>query len=315
MDTRQEEARASRKSEATVSFYRSKAGHWKRVLEVTDAGVFQPFALSQLRAHHVDYFISKRRAEGARDNTIDKELTTLRQALKLAKRAGLWKGDVGAILPIGFAPHYKPRDRALTYAEAERLLAELPADRAAHVAFILATSANRSESERSCRGDVAQDLSSVLIRGTKNAARHRRVPIVSRDQRWHLEYAMCHAAGTGDRLFRPWLNDRRDLRSACESAGIPPVTSNDLRRTCATWLRARGAPPHLIAPVMGHVDSRMVERVYGRLPFEQLAARLSEELGANSASRTRTTADAPEANTGSVPADAGGIGRARASSG
>ena len=32
----------------------------------------------------------------------------------------------------------------------------------------------------------------------------------------------------------------------------------------------------------GHVDSRMVERVYGRLPTDQLAARLSQELGENS---------------------------------
>jgi hypothetical protein len=93
---------------------------------------------------------------------------------------------------------------------------------------------------------------------------------------------MQHAQGPGDPLFRPWLNVRRDLHEACERAGIPPVSPNDLRRTCATWLRAQGVPPHLIAPVMGHVDSRMVERVYGRLPTDQLALRLSQELGANS---------------------------------
>jgi hypothetical protein len=75
---------------------------------------------------------------------------------------------------------------------------------------------------------------------------------------------------------------RRDLHAACERAKVPPVSPNDLRRTCATWLRAQRAPPHLIAPVLGHVDSRMVERVYGRLPTDHLAARLAQELGANS---------------------------------
>lgn len=185
-------------------------------------------------------------------------------------------------MPIGFAPEYKPRERALTYAAAQKLLAELTADRAARVAFIVATSANWNETERARREDVSANFSSVLIRGTKRATRHREVPIVSRDQRSLLEHAMKHAGGTGESLFTPWLNVRRDLQQACERAGIPAVSPNDLRRTCATWLRAQGAPPHLIAPVMGHVDSRMVERVYGRLPTDQLAARLSQELGANS---------------------------------
>jgi hypothetical protein len=31
---------------------------------------------------------------------------------------------------------------------------------------------------------------------------------------------------------------------------------NDLRRTCATWLRAAGTPPHLIAPPDGAQASR-----------------------------------------------------------
>lgn len=51
------------------------------------------------------------------------------------------------------------------------------------------------------------------------------------------------------------------------------------RRTCATWLRAQGAPPDLIAPVMGHADSRMVERAYGRLPTDALARRLAAATG------------------------------------
>lgn len=40
-----------------------------------------------------------------------------------------------------------------------------------------------------------------------------------------------------------------------------------------------GAPPELIAPVLGHVDNRMVERVYGRLPVEDLRRRLALAIG------------------------------------
>jgi integrase len=41
---------------------------------------------------------------------------------------------------------------------------------------------------------------------------------------------------------------------------------NELRGTCATWLRAAGASPELIAPVMGHAHTRMVERVSAGCP-------------------------------------------------
>ena|GEM_PF-3809021 len=43
-------------------------------------------------------------------------------------------------------------------------------------------------------------------------------------------------------------NGVRDLAQACDRAGIEPCTPNDLRRTCATWLRQAGAAPDLIAP-------------------------------------------------------------------
>jgi len=45
---------------------------------------------------------------------MSKELVTLRAALRLAKRAGLWLGEIDALLPAGFAPEYRPRTRALS---------------------------------------------------------------------------------------------------------------------------------------------------------------------------------------------------------
>jgi len=74
------------------------------------------------------------------DHTIAKELVALRAALKLAKRRGIWKGDPAEVLPVGFAPEYKPRNRFLTYDELEALLSELLEDAAARVAFTIATS-------------------------------------------------------------------------------------------------------------------------------------------------------------------------------
>jgi hypothetical protein len=79
---------------------------------------------------------------------------------------------------------------------------------------------------------------------------------------------------------------------------IKPCSPNDLRRTCATWLRQDGAPPDLIAPVMGHVDTRMVERVYGRLPLQDREQRLTATLQSAAASYERPRSD----DTGTKPA-------------
>ena len=41
-----------------------------------------------------------------RPDTIHKEIVTLRAACKLAKRRGLWRGDVAATFPVAFGPDY-----------------------------------------------------------------------------------------------------------------------------------------------------------------------------------------------------------------
>ena len=96
----------------------------------------------------IDGYIRRRTKEGAGSHTIAKELTTLRACLKLAKRADLFRGDIQALFPPGFSPAYKPKKRSLSADEVYRLLGVLPEDRAARVAFIVATSACWGETER-----------------------------------------------------------------------------------------------------------------------------------------------------------------------
>lgn len=92
-------------------------------------------------------------------------------------------------------------------------------------------------------------------------------------------------------IGHPWLNNcRRDLAAICTRthapgcsvpgprrvpkqgnpccAGVEPVTSNDLRRTFASWLKQRGVDSLVVAHLMGHTTTRMVELVYGRLAEE-----------------------------------------------
>lgn len=271
---RRERAKAGKGAEATANFYEAKAGHVARLLNMS---------LAHLRAKDIDGYITARRNETASDSTISKELVTLRAALKIAVRHELWSGNPAAILPIGFSPEYKPKRRFLSEAEMQKLLAQLLPDRAARVAFIVATSANWSESERARKSDVTlsdgvADL--VHLRGTKRSSRDRVVPVTLPSQRFYLRFALQHADGKNGTLFAKWQNVRRDLHVACDNVEpdkLPHCSPNDLRRTYAQWLRAAGITTDLIAATMGHVDSRMVERVYGKLPTDVLQARLVEQ--------------------------------------
>jgi integrase len=293
-----------RRSPYTLDFHKAKAGHLVRVFETDDRSARRSFLLGDLRARHVDAYVSQRRSEGAVEYTIAKELFVLRKSLRLAVRAGLWRGRVEEVIPVSFSTDYKPRERALTGEELEKLLAQLEPDRAACVAFIVATSACWGEAERAEREDVANEGAVVHVRGTKRETRDRGVPMVFPFQVSLLAYAQQHAAGTEGMLFTPWSNVRRGLIEACKRAGILPCSPNDLRRTFANWMVAADVPLFLVAQMMGHKDTRMLERVYGRQRPEQLARSLSRLLQALMAQSTAS----PHCHTGvTAPVEFGGF--------
>lgn len=255
--------------DGTAAFYRVKAGHLVRLL-----GADTPVA--QLTRQHMESYVSHRRAEGVGQHTIHKEMMTIAVALREARRGGLWSGEVDALIPR-LSTGYRPRTRWLTLEEAHGLLDQLAGDRRARVAFLLATGATWSDTDRARWEDLS--LAAVLVRGLKTRHRWRHVPLELPAQRYLVEVVRQHAEGMGGALFRPWTNVRRDLHAACGRAGIPPCSPNDLRRTLGHWLRGAGVAPDLIGAVLGHADSRMVERVYGKIPVEVLAARLRVAIG------------------------------------
>lgn len=76
----------------TVDYYERKLGQVLRVL-----GEETP--LASIDAAAVDRFIAQRREEKASQHTIAKELHQLEVTLKLAKRRGLYLGDVETVIP------------------------------------------------------------------------------------------------------------------------------------------------------------------------------------------------------------------------
>jgi len=279
-------------AQPTIDMYEKKLGHVARL-------VGDDTTLARIDSSTVDSYIDVRLAEGASRSTIGKELTSIRGMLKVAKRAGKYPPDISAVMPNGWATDYETRERALTAEEVELLLRNLAAPRekkdrwgnvrvkmgkernslnqAACVAWMIATGCRLGEALRAERGDVDLKNGLVFVRGSKTAKSRRYVPI-TRLTRPLIDQVLAATAGRRV-LFDRWSNIQRDLADACEEIGIDRCSPNDLRRTHSNWLRDAGVDNSTIADVLGHVDSRMVDRVYGRLRPEQLAARVKALLG------------------------------------
>jgi len=258
-------------AEGTLDMYDTKTAHIARVLD-------ERTRLIDIDAARVNEFTARRKAEGASQHTIKKELVALRGMLKVAKREhNAYPLDLGAVMPINFSAGYVPRKRALTWVELSKLLKRLPPKRAAHVALVVGLGPRRSESYKIRRSDVDLHSGFAKIPGTKTKGSDRYIPIPS-IFRHLVEQALRDGTG-GEFVVEQWTNSRRDLALACQEGGIEPVTLNDLRRTHGSLLRQQGVPNADIAKMLGHVDSKMVDLVYGQMPPVSLQAALDRHLG------------------------------------
>ena len=275
------------RAEGTLHMIGVKSGHLARLL-----GDETPLVVVDAEA--CDRYLAARVGEGAGLGTIGKELGVLRGALKLARRRGKYSADPATVIPH-VEGGYTPRTTWLTESQVTALLDELQPHRARHVAWLAVSGARLGESLRADRADVSGGR--ILIRGTKTRLSWRTVE-VPEYARPLLERALVDAPRSG-LLHRPWGSIRRDLAAACERAGVPVVTPNDLRRTCAQWLRQRGVDASLVAQYLGHTDARMVERVYGRLGTRELADAIGARVDSSRARTMRVLAADPR-ETGEI---------------
>lgn len=262
----------------TAVMYRQKAGHLLRLLGQVDVAALD---LSDGKR-----YVATRLNEGAARETVRKELTTLRQALRLARDDGHYHGNV----PIpAFRVRYTPRRRWLTLDEYKAVMRALPPHRQAWMMCACFLGGRDSEIDGLRWEDVRWETATVLVRGTKTEGSEREVPIPAP----LLQVLQAdHAAILADlrkvnrgatKVIGPivgeWGNARRDLAAACQRAGVERVSPNDLRRTFASWLKQAGVDSFTVAQLLGHSSSRMVELVYGRLDSAALRRAVSSLPG------------------------------------
>ena len=200
----------------------------------------------------------------------------LRGTLNSAEARGAFRGVVAKIVPR-FRAAYVPRDTYLTPGQFSQLMACIaaPAHEKAKPETVARVEARRVRRMLYCllialasprRGELEKlrwehvDLLRGTIRVPKGKTKSRVVPIHPILRPW-LE--ALHA-GQGA-VIEPWTSCWADLKRACARAGVPRVTPNDLRRTFATWLKQRDVDSAVVAAMMGHSSTAMVDRVYGKL--------------------------------------------------
>ena len=250
--------------------------------------------LAELRRAHVLVYVDQRLAEGAARSTVAKELSTLTAALKGAADRE-WMAEAAAIAAIPkFSATSKPKTRWLTTDEFPSLLAAL--DTTAQLAADLARSKRplsdierarllaerRAEVERrrlflwvACYTgaelsvlealaweDVDLARGAIRLRGTKTEARDRTIAL---DPGLAGQLAAVPDAHRVGLVLGGWSNVRRDLGAACDRAGIPKVSPHSFRHTFASWLVQRGVDLFVVAKLMGHGSTAMVQRHYGHL--------------------------------------------------
>jgi integrase len=118
--------------------------------------------------------------------------------------------------------------------------------------------------------DFNRDAGTLLIRESKSG-KPRHVPLD--DEAVEFLAAITAGRGSDERVFRragggAWgkSHQARPLLEACKVARIdPPANFHCLRHTWASHRVMKGAPLMVVAQVLGHADTRMVEKYYGHL--------------------------------------------------
>jgi integrase len=207
----------------------------------------------------------------ARRATSNRNLTVLKGALNHAWQGGRLTGSDEAWRKVKpFRGADAARVRYLQIDECARLLNACEPDFRRLVRGALVTGARYGELCRANVRDFYPDSASLLVQESKSG-RSRHIPL---DDEGSAFFASITA---GRRPHEPLFtradggrwgksHQRRPLLEACKAARIEPAIGvHILRHTWASLRIMAGLPLMVAAQVLGHSDTRMVEKHYGHL--------------------------------------------------
>lgn len=255
----------------------NREGSWKseRTLELESQVLgtwlnprFQDLPLSRIDDDCVDELVEDL-TEKLRPSTINRILNVFRAILNAAI-AWRW---------LAYAPKIRQlRDRAkrvrfLTYAEAQRLLMQLPEHLQMLTTFSLETGLRRNNVTGLMWSQVDRGRRVAWIHADQSKGK-RAIPvplsstavsILDRLKDDHREYVFTYRG-------RPIKQtNTKAWRAALDRAGIKNFRWHDLRHTWASWHAQTGTPLYILQELGGWSDSRMVQN-YAHLSTSHLHA-------------------------------------------
>ena len=217
-----------------------------------------------------DYTAARTKA-GRKKGSVWTELGHLRSCLMWAQKIG-W---------IDRAPYIErpqkpaPKDRYLTHAEIDRLLA---ADCAPHIRvaiLLMLTTAGRVGAILDLTWDrVDFERSVINLRVDQEGPRKGRA-VVPMNASLRAALLVAREAALSDQVVE-WAGGRvasirKGFEAAVTSAGLVGVSPHVLRHTAGVHMAAAGVPMTRISQFMGHSNTATTERVYARFAPDHMA--------------------------------------------
>eukprot|EP00611_Tribonema_gayanum_P007342 TRINITY_DN16701_c0_g1_i1.p1 TRINITY_DN16701_c0_g1~~TRINITY_DN16701_c0_g1_i1.p1 ORF type:complete len:367 (+),score=63.60 TRINITY_DN16701_c0_g1_i1:55-1101(+) len=262
--------------EAVVRYVELKRGlrsisDVRRVLRYLDPYLGNSM-LNQINGDMVWRIVQGEFKKGNKPATVNRYLSVLRNLLRMARDEWQWIDTMPKIRMLGGEVE---RDRWLTRAEADRLIACCAPHLAALVRYALATGCRAGEITGLEWDRVDLSRNTAWLNQTKNGT-PRGVPLnvdavqVLREQLGkHARYCFTHQ---GEPIR--WQLSNTGWLGALERAGIKDFRFHDLRHTWASWHRQAGTSCDELKDLGGWKSRTMVDR-YAKFATENLLSAAS----------------------------------------
>lgn len=223
--------------------------------------------ISTLTLSDTESYLDRRRAEGITDHTISHEMGKLRAALRRCHQLDLYTGNIAKLWPEALPKQFKGKTRWLKFAEYTAIAEAIYAKWRDHLVIYVHTGVRFSELYTLDTSDVVAKGRMLVVRGTKTDGAVRRIPLSDVARETLERRASMSITGKLFELESPDLDSQkrawlRALAKACKRSGLPHASTNDLRRTFASWCWHLDIDVEAVIRWMGHGSDKMVRQVY-----------------------------------------------------
>lgn len=242
----------------------------EKTLDQVDKAMVERITAERAKPYVRVYKSGQRRECKPGVDTVNRFLTTLRALLNKARDEWEWIERAPKVKALKGA---KSRVRWISRAEADKLLAELPAHLSAMAEFTLQTGLRRANVTHLqwSQVDLERRTAWVLSENTKNR-KALAVPLSNKAVEVLEAWSGKDARWVFPKAGRPvHQTSTKAWSEALKRAGIEDLCWHDLRHTWASWHVQNGTPLHVLQELGGWSSLKMVQR-YAHLSGEHLRA-------------------------------------------